>query len=126
MGNIITAGINQYYKPEQPQKSDPMFRISTTIPYNLIGMGRYIDDDQIMRTSYWMNYPDKDIDRFGLYASVEYNRTNNDGTEDKTQFKHLFPAKFDYTNPLAYKWNRDDVRKFVEGVPISILLGLGY
>jgi hypothetical protein len=89
-------------------------------------MSMYTDADQSMRESYWRHYSDEYISQFGLYASVEYNRTNNDGKEDKTQFKHLFPAKFNYANPLEYKWTRDDVRKFVEGVPNSILLGLGY
>jgi hypothetical protein len=105
----------------QKDNKDPlpiMYRCGVVVPP--------MDTDQLMREAYWKHYSDENIKQFGLCALAEFNRTNDNGTADEIQFKHLFPEMFDDAKPLEYEWTRDDVRKFVEGVPNSILTGLGY
>lgn len=125
-----TAAINQYHKRKQKLKN-MLIVLQEANESDLTKVYQCdvfpcMDTDKQMREAYWKYYSDEDITQFGLTASIEFNRTNNDGTADEIQFKHLFPEMFDYTNPLAHDWTRADVRKFVEGVPNSILISIGY
>jgi len=85
-----------------------------------------MDTDEKMREAFWKYYSDTNIANFGCAAAVEYKRTLDNGKDDPVQFTHLFPEKFESSNPSKYKWTRDDIKKFVEGVPNEILVGIGY
>jgi uncharacterized protein YdcH (DUF465 family) len=68
-----------------------------------------------LREAYWKHYPESYISEFGEHISVEY-----------YNYLELFPHQFNIRDPKSYKWNREDVKKFVEGVPDAVLYGLGY
>jgi hypothetical protein len=74
-----------------------------------------MDTNEQIREAFWNYYPDEYVKGFGSSAVSEY-----------YQYDQLYPDEFDVLNPNVYEWTREDVKKFVEGVPINILISIGW
>jgi hypothetical protein len=87
----------------------------------LLYINPIFDTDEELIESYWNYYPDEFISSFGSMAAkfcidLGYN-----------QYLIFCPDGFNYNDHTEYSWTRDDVRMFLENVPIQLFsLEAGY
>ena len=90
-----------------------------------------MDTLEEMRVARWKYYPDSYIHSFGETVAVAFggvlSSTEDSMAEQKKKLLEILPAGFNVLDTKAHVgWTRDDVKKFVNGMSKSELIGMGY